>query len=59
MVSKSTQILNITKILLVGAELFQPGVRKDTQDESKSRFSPFCECDFRRPDSAVFYIYYM
>jgi len=42
--SKSTQILNFTKILTVRAELFHADGRTDRHDEANSRFSQFYEC---------------
>jgi hypothetical protein len=46
-VSKSTQIQNVIKIRVVGAEVFhadgRTGRRTDRHDEANSRFSQFCE----------------
>ena len=38
--SENTQISNLMKVLLIGAE-FHEDVRKDRHDEAKSRFSQF------------------
>jgi len=44
---KNTQMTNIMKIRLVGAELFHADRRTDGHDEENSRFSQFCECSWK------------
>jgi len=40
---KKTQISNLIKIRLAGAELFRADGREDRHDEANSRFSKCCE----------------
>jgi hypothetical protein len=43
LISEKNQILNLSKIHTVGAELFHADRQTDTHDEAISRFSQYCE----------------
>jgi len=42
-ISKNTQVQNLMKIRLMGAELFHADRRTGRHDEANSLFSQFCE----------------